>query len=364
MPAKRLPRASALTRREFALSALAAGTSAVLAACSGGDEAAPTTSTAAPTTTTRPATTTAAPTTTIPATTTTLAPIPVYPLTGLPADDPAIAGRVAIVVKVDNAPLARPQTGFNNADIVVEEIVNDNITRFALLFHSGDADPVGPCRSGRLQDVDLFTMLNRPLFAWSGGNGTVTNAVNNSELINLSPTYSDAYFRRNDRRAPHNLYTTTFAIREDGPPFTGPPPQILQYRAPEAGAGGVPCPGLAVALDSIDVEWLWEPTVGVYTRTMEGEVHFDEATGPVTTNNVVVLAMEYVPGISNSPDAQTLGTGEVFVLSGGNYVHGTWARDAINQPFALTADDGSPILLTPGRTWIELPRTGSTLPYV
>ena len=32
---------------------------------------------------------------------------------------------------------------------------------------------MGPIRSGRQQDVDLFGSFNKPIFAWSGGNGTV-----------------------------------------------------------------------------------------------------------------------------------------------------------------------------------------------
>jgi hypothetical protein len=83
-------------------------------------------------------------------------------------------------------------------------------------------------------------------------------------------------------------------------------------------------------------------------------------SGQVTTNNVVVLVMEYLPGISDSPDAQTIGTGEAFVMTGGNIVHGAWSRDDSHQPFTLTADDGSPILLQPGRSFIELPRAGET----
>jgi hypothetical protein len=72
--------------------------------------------------------------------------------------------------------------------------------------------------------------------------------------------------------------------------------------------------------------------------------------------------MEYVPGISGSPDAQTLGSGEAFVFTGGNYIHGTWTRHDIHDPFALVADDGKIIQLQPGRTFIELPRQNSTLP--
>ena len=113
-------------------------------------------------------TTVAATTTTAPATTTTVAATPVYPITGLPITDPAAAARQTLVVKIDNSRPARPQSGLNEADMVFEEIVNDSLTRFALVYQSMGDNVVGPARSGRIQDIDLMGMFNHPLFALVG----------------------------------------------------------------------------------------------------------------------------------------------------------------------------------------------------
>ncbi|MGH9004055.1 MAG: DUF3048 domain-containing protein, partial [Acidimicrobiia bacterium] len=155
----------------------------------------PTTTTTSTTTTTRPTTTSTRPaptTTTTAGVTTTTAPAvtnptPVTlmeaapppappppqaypaPLTGLPMD-PGRAGRPVLVVKIDNAPKARPQVGLNQADVIFEEGVEGGITRFAVLFHSKDTDLVGPVRSARSTDIALVTPLNHPLFAYSGAN--------------------------------------------------------------------------------------------------------------------------------------------------------------------------------------------------
>ena len=320
--------------------------------------------TAAPSTSTtlEPTTTMAETTTTVAETTTTVPAGPVFPLTGLPAPDPFSVGRVALVVKIDNAPGARPQTGFNAADLVVEEIVNDNLTRFAMVFQSQSSNPVGPIRSGRLQDIDLFSMLNHPLFAWSGGNATVTRAIDSSDLVNVGPNHVHAYYRDSSRAAPHNLYSKTDDLWANAPADSSPPPQLFDYLAPGESPAGDPTSAIAIKLDSIDVRWDWDDADHRYLRTMEGKAHNDKAGGQISTDNVVVLSMDYTPGISGSPDAQTVGDGEVFVLTGGRMVHGTWARADIHDRFTLTADDGTPIRLTPGRTFIELPRVSSTLP--
>jgi hypothetical protein len=40
-------------------------------------------------------------------------------------------------------------------------------------------------------------------------------------------------------------------------------------------------------------------------------------------------------------------------------IDGVWRKAAIDQPMQLFAADGSPILLAPGNTWVELVPAGS-----
>lgn len=352
------------TLRRRVLTLVCAG--ALLTACdSATATSSPTTeaTTAEPTTVATAAPTTVrATTTTEPATTTTEPPQPVYPLTGLPATDPFIAARPAVVVKVGNYD-AHPQQGTNSADIVYEEIINDHVSRFAMVFHSQATQGVGPIRSGRLQDVNLLGSLNRAILAWSGGNGTVTNAINSSDLINLSPSYcKGSCYRSNRDRAPYNLFFDIDRVWAMNVPDTGTPPQQFQYRKPGEAVNGLPSAGVVVEMDSYTIEWTWNPTTGLYERNQNGRPDKDSNGELVTTNNVVVLVMHYAQGISGSPDAQSVGSGEAFVFTGGGAIHGTWTRFDRLAPFTLLDDAGNPILLTPGRTFVELPREGDTAP--
>ena len=314
-------------------------------------------------TTAEEATTTVATTTTLPPTTT-VAPEPArMPLTGVPlAYGQTPPDRPAMVVKVDNAPPARPQSGFNSADIVFEEIVNDSLTRFALVFHSqGSAADVGPIRSGRLQDVDLFASYAAPTFVWSGGNATVENAIANSGFLDLKFGSNGMYLNRS-RPSPHQVFGNLETLWTNTQPWQGRPGQQFAYRTDGEVPHGQPAQGVDVVLDSVDVRWLWDAGSGTYRREMDGQPHNDASTGQILTNNVVVLVMNYLQGVSDSPDAQSIGYGEAFVFSGGTVVHGTWVRPDRLAPFTLTADDGTPIELTPGRTFVELPRPGTTTP--
>lgn len=346
---------------------------ALLAACGGGggDDAAPTT-TAAPSTTVRSTTTTvattvAATTETSAAPTTTIPVDPVMPLTGLPIVDEVLAARPALVVKIDNHPDARPQSGLNAADIVYEENV-EGYTRFAAVFQSQDSDPVGPIRSGRTQDVALLGSLHEPLFAWSGGNPNVTRAIRESDLVELNPTNAGSqggFFRSRDRENPHDLYASTPKLYTFTPIFAPPPPQQFAYRGEGEAAGGEPASGVELVMEgSLRVDWTWDEAAGVYLRAHSGRAHNDADLGQVNAANVVVIEVEYSPSPadSRSPEAQTVGTGNVLVFTGGMVVRGTWTRADRLDPFTLTDDDGNVIGLTPGRTWVELPRAGKTTP--
>lgn len=342
----------------------------LVAACSGGGgDAADTTSASSSSTSSAPETT-LPPETTAAETTTTEAAGPVYPLTGLPVTDPAAAARPALVVKIDNNRLARPQSGMNEADIVFEEIVEVQ-TRFAIVLHSQIADPVGPIRSGRTQDIDLLGSFNAPLFAWSGGNRNVTAAIENSDLVSLSAQKNSVYqgggfFRSSDRKGPHDLYAQASMLWTLAPEGAGPPPQQFQYGDTEAVvAQGDPASGAAGDMDGLSIGWALDPATGLYARSSAGEAHLDAISGEqVTTDNLIVMSVVYRPSPADrrSPEAQTIGSGEAMVFTAGRMIVGTWTRADRLSPIVLADGAGEPILLTPGRTFVELARAGTFTP--
>ena len=338
--------------------------------CSGGsdDEAAPSS------TTSTTSTTTVAPTTTS-TTTSTVSPVVVpttvpdvlrMPLTGDPvADQSEIPDRPALVVKISNAPQSvLPQAGLNEADIVFEEVINDSATRLAAVFHSEDADPVGPVRSGRFQDINLLLSLNRPLFAWSGGNRAVTRAIEDSELIDLSAQgRATGYYRRDSRKSPNDLYSSTDVLWGQSPEDAEGPSAVFAYLREGDQLTGAPANDIEVKLDSVTARWLYDEETDGYYRRQNGDEHNTETstgtTERVWTRNVVVMMADYGRNsFDGNPDAQVMGSNPVYVFTGGTVRPGVWLRFAPEDPFNLfdNAEDLNAIALSPGRTWVEIPR--------
>ena len=338
-------------------------------ALSGGDDA-------KPTAVKRTTTTTVAPTTTKPApvTTTTEPPTgPVAPLTGLRVADPGLVNRAALAVKVDNldAPgeTAVPQSGLSNADIVFEEIVEGNITRLVGIFHSHPAGRVGPVRSARTTDLQILPQFGRPLLAWSGGNAGVTAAVHASpSVIDMGfDQQTSAYARDHSRKAPHNLYVQADELWERAPAGLPAPHNLFVYRA--SGEKNPPNATKAAGVDinwggtiQAPASWRWDGKLRLYLRSQRGRPHMDAANNTqLSAKNVVVLITEYGQSAadSRSPEAHTVGGGEAFVYTNGRVIHGHWARPVVEKPGFLLDDANHAIKLSPGQTWIELPRAGN-----
>lgn len=353
------------TRRAFLAGLLA---TPVLAACGGGgdDDAEDGAGTSAPADSSTA--TTLAPTTTLPAV--------VAPLTGLPyGGDPAVLARPALIVKVDNADngsnTARPQAGLNQADVVIEELVEGGVSRFAVVFHSADADPVGPIRSGRLTDLEYVGLFGQPLFAWSGGNDEVNAAIGGSSALHDVGfnVVSGAYYREGGRAAPHNLMSSTPALYEAGAGSGVAPTGLLPFDPAAAlvAPNWRPATGVDIAFSgsvaSSPSSFDWDPARG-FVRTQEGTPHVDEAGVQVAVGTVVVLFVEYTFGGSDSsgaavPQGDLVGSGSGVVLAGGMAADVTWSHPDLGAPMTFTLADGSPLTVPPGRSWWSLPPPGS-----
>ncbi len=340
---------------------------AVAAACGGGGESAE----AEPTTTTRrprPTTTTTEATTTTPP-----PPPPTAPLTGLPLTDPAVLARPALVVKIDNAdPKSRPQQGLNQADVVYEEMVEGNVTRFASVFHSQNAlGRVIPVRSARTTDIALFTPLNYPLFSWSGANADFRVIIRNSAMVDVGySAASDQYTRDRGRPSPNNIFTTTEQLFSLAPAGSVAPPPLFAYRPagePVAGAAG-PVSHVHVSFGggagSAPVDWNWDPFSGSWLRSQKGSGHLDEAGQQIAPKNVVVQFVTYHDtgyiDTSGTPvyEADLVGSGEAWILTEGVLIPATWSKPSVEAVTQYLDAAGQPVKLTPGQTWVQLPWPG------
>ena len=329
----------------------------VAAGCSSsGRAAAP----APPSTTQVPETTTS----TAAPTTTTTAPPPTYPLTGRPATDAGIAGRAPVAVKIDNILDARPQAGILAADLVYEEFT-EGVTRFIVVYHSTDAEVVGPVRSVRPADPVIVTPLGGVLGFSGGSPGAVAIAANTPLRLVMEDDVVVMY-RRAGRVAPHNLYTSTAGLFSRVPAEAGSPRPFATFLTgdksfggpgamPVASIGLVPAPYVTAGYD-------WDGASGTWLRTTDGVPHTAEE-GRISPTTVIVQFTPYSYFIDDYSVQfpEVVGTGEAWVFAAGAMVPGTWHKASPDSVTNFVDSAGTPIAIPPGQTWVHLVAPGSSV---
>ncbi len=343
------------------------------AACSGGSsvETTPTlattttaaTTTSSTTTTTSTTSTTLATTTTADSTIVTLLPEGFRsPVNGLGADLETNLDRRAIAVKIDNHPEARPQSGLQEADAVIELLVEGGFTRFIAVFHDNDSEYLGPVRSIRPTDSTIIPAIPAPL-AMSGGQPWV-QSLSVSRGVKLIGESTLGLFRTPQRTAPHNLYSDTTRIRQtaDARSYSNDTPQWI-YRVDEWHIPETPATTVVMSWSSQSlVTWKYED--GRYTRWYGNSPHQFRTesgeSGQLTFDVLVILSgteyTEFPPGGVGTPvpATDTTGTGNAWVISRGAVWIGTWERDGITDQFTLLNADGTEAVVPAGVAWVAI----------
>lgn len=280
---------------------------------------------------------------------------PLWPLRGTPAPDADPIKRRPVVVKVGNDVTSRPQSGLQQADVVFELEAEFGITRLAIVFHSQEAERVGPVRSGRWSDLQIAPIL-RGILAHVGAEPLtlerIREAARRGEFVDVDEfTHGGAFDRVRDRPAPFNTFTSTRRLREAAKDTAKVDVPALQFG--EGKAVGAAAATLTVPYSAPDMATTYEVSGEAFKRTQGGRVT------DVTPVNVIVIKTdikelhEVDAHGSRAHELRLSGDGPAIVLSGGKRYDGKWTRGD-KELFKLADTSGAEIRLKPGLTWIHI----------
>jgi hypothetical protein len=290
---------------------------------------------------------------------------PTCPLTGAPRTKHEVVKRVPLAVKIDNVSDAQPQSGINNADVVVEELVEGGLTRLMAIYQCNKAHTVGPIRSLRISDADILALLHGSVLGFSGANpADLPPVVAHSQAVLISQDANPQYYYRSTAHlAPHNVYSSTKRILHAGiarkKTLKAPQP-LFKYGAIDPAAKKAT--DVAMSWPAASAEWKW--STNEWLRTQNGSVDRQSDGAQLSSTNVVIMNVDIAStGLHDvlgtpSPADVTVGSNPVWVLRNGKMIQGTWHRSSVTSNLTFTDKKGNPILLAPGRTWIELLPTG------
>jgi hypothetical protein len=304
-----------------------------------------------------------------------------WPLSGLPAANGAAMDRKPLLIKIDNAPAARPHYSINQADMVFEIIVEGGVTRLAAVFHAQDPAQIGSVRSARLVDRTLTQMV-RGALVYSGTSAHAWSLISKDaaegKYVELSADHAQGYFRVNFRPAPYNLFTSAASQRDNlkklGAETSKDIPKWAflvsqDHPATIAGmTGAAPATEISIPYraDTSAVSYQYDAATKTYARFQNAAGRavrdVDAVTSkPVAATDVVIIQTEIwdVPDIVDasgalSNDMRMTGTGSATVFRDGLRQDGTWSRKDDMSPFVFKNAAGEQILLSPGQPWIHV----------
>lgn len=347
---------------------------------------------------------TAATITSAPTATPTATPLPTSTPTPEPKNRSQTSGAVIpegtpskpLIVSIDNADGAKPQTGLNEADIVYEFLVEQTITRFHALYN--DFYPVygGPVRSTRYYMIDLVQEWDC-MYLLSG------YVVLDDPYRRIPGRLVSLYLPSGDFRGYSNNYSARNGAMDDYEAKNG-----YKFRAPESGRGDVHA--LYFRLEGLVTNFYGDHEAQVHERFrfMEnvsyeyGEafsrvsLQFDNDENPnwiefaydqaanrlyrsesgqksmsrtvteqgssyteeqINVQNLIVQYCQYgmIKGDNkHRRSCELIGEGKCDYFINGQHVTGTWSRPTAEDYTSYLLEDGSLVILEPGNTWIAV----------
>ena len=303
----------------------------------------------------------------------------ISPTTGRPLPDGAVYRPV--LVAMDNAAQARPQTALMLADIVYEFPLDrtDHGTRYLALFSDVLPERVGPVRTSRTYLAEtaqewggLYVSLgdpeipaeNYPLLKDSGVRFHVENA---GDAAN--------YFYRDKTITAIEEHTNFFQLLpyvENNYHFTVPLSETrftfehgVNYdRGKEVVSVGIPF----TSSDSERVLFTYDKAKNLFVRSDKNSKNVlsesnsltptDDALGyeneQITVQNLIVQYVRVSAFDKNYRSIAVTGKGDCMYFVNGRAVFGSWSRPTLNDPTSYTLYDGTILRLEPGNTWIMM----------
>lgn len=344
----------------------------MLCACTG-QEAAPTTVATVPTTAVPTTEPTTAPTTE-PTTAPTTEPEALYrhPLTGLPVYEPVTVRPVALVT--NNSSSAMPQHGTSQADILVEILAEGGITR-NLAFYTDltNVPALGSVRSARTYFQSLSKAFDA-ILVHSGDSVYANEQFRTGRYPHVDGMFTTIFYRDQTRLS--SGYATEHTLFVKGEKLFDYVNEKFEMETDRTDYGFRFNEDLVMegeAAESIKISFFsggkytnlsYDAEKNGYSLYQYRRDYVDGNTGEkVYFPNVLILYAK-MQTVASSHVFHTLeGSNIGYYATGGKIRPITWTRAAETDHFTFTYEDGTPVEMTPGTTYIGVVHKNSVVTY-
>jgi hypothetical protein len=288
----------------------------------------------------------------------------ISPLTGLKLD--SAPDNPVYYVKIENTDAGTPQYGENQADMMIEELVEGGATRLIGLYYTQLPTKVGHVRSARSTDIRLSEPVNASVVA-SGGAPKVLRKIKKAGFDFFTYDKNDPGWSKDPAKvAPYHVLWNIQKLNETAGK-TGKKPTKNYF-----GWGDGPAEGdVAKTVSSASVKFSpssttnWQFSGGKWSRVNEraaaGEAY--KADSIVVIFCPVVDAGYNDPAGNPVPQTVVEGSGRAVIFTGGKVTEGTWHKAGPDVTMTFTSKSGKGFGLKPGHIWFEVVPRGGSVKY-
>ena len=294
-----------------------------------------------------------------------------HPLTGAQLEEP-FTGRVTTFT-INNIAAAMPQHGTSQADVIYEVTVEGGATRCLALFTNlSEVGPIGSVRSARTYFISISRAYNAA-FVHSGGSVFAKDDFSATGMDHIDADPS-AFYRDSARRSAgyaveHTHFTTgekILAVLESKFDMTAPADANYGFNfVDEQDLGGESAKTVTVNFGknsgSKTTKFVYDELAGDYAAYQHGSEYQDgNFNEQLHFENVLVLEAVRT-GIAGAPNVRhtLVGENSGYYINGGKIVPIKWTRSAEDKPFSYTLEDGTPLTMIPGKTYVNIVPVGS-----
>lgn len=296
------------------------------------------------------------------------------------SQEQALTRPIAVMMPTDK--VAQPSYGISHAKILYEIMEEGDISRqMAVIDDWQGLSKIGNIRSCRAYYIPQATEWD-PILIHFGGVVYMKDRISLPDINNISGTYeygvggaapgAGAFFRTTDRKAPHNAYISgngiVKAAGQQGYSLTIRPEfynakhftfaegvnTLEQYGEAAATANNI---DLSQIFPYTKSAFTYDPSTGLYNKTIHGKAHVDGANGQqLAFANVIIQNTKWdkldkkgylsFQNLDNTEDG--------YYFTKGKVIHVTWAKVAEYSPTVYFDDNGNEIQLNEGKTYIAI----------
>lgn len=296
----------------------------------------------------------------------------VNPLTGEPLENESLANARPVAVMLNNIHYAMPQHGTSDADMIFEYNVEGSITRMiGFYLDPSKVGTIGSVRSARACFVETVLGMDA-IYVHAGGSAEAKRMLRDLKMDHISEGADGVFWRDAERRKTmdieHTLMTSgerlvkyldNSSFRREHKEDYSYPITYVEDATPSEGENAA---HVKVSFSNYKQGYFdYDTESGLYRIcqrfSTRGTVdpYVDGNTGEqVGVTNVIVLRTSVV----NSGDSKghmniaLQGGNAGMFFCGGKAEPITWRKATMNDPFTFYHEDGTPLALQVGHTYV------------